>query len=74
MMVRGVRVELRPFYKHDAQPQLAFESSYLRLAIHGDIKDWNVGPLEDLRECSHNQINEYIDEIDWLLADQCLRS
>ena len=40
----------------------------LRLvAIHGDIKDWNVGPLEDLRECSHNQINEYIDEIDWLI-------
>ena len=32
MLVRGVRVELRPFYKHDAQPQLAFESSYLRLA------------------------------------------
>eukprot|EP00435_Cladocopium_sp_Y103_P056006 s391_g18.t1 len=68
MLVRGVRVELRPFNKHDAQPQLAFESSHLRLAIHGDIKEWHVGPLEDLRECSHNQINEYIaEDLDWLI-------
>ena len=55
------------FHKSGAQPFLAFESSYLRLEIRGGHHVWEVGPLQDLRECSHHQIHEKIEEEDWYI-------
>ena len=68
MMVRGVRIELRPFKLRDAEPQLVKESSHLRLLIRGHVKEWTICGIEDLRECSHNQIYGAIDEDDWLIS------
>eukprot|EP00435_Cladocopium_sp_Y103_P067126 s113_g29.t1 len=68
MLVRGIMLELRPFCKSKADPQLVFDSSYLRLIIRGTIKDWIVGPMEDLREMSHNQIHEAIEEDNWMVT------
>ena len=68
MMVRGVRLEIGPYHKHDAQPQLAFDSSYLRLPVVGGVNEWSVGPIEDMRELSHNQINEAMDQDEWYIT------
>ena len=45
LMVRGVRVELRPSKLRDAQPVLAVESSHLRLQIRGHVKEWHIHPV-----------------------------
>jgi hypothetical protein len=47
-VVKGVLLELRPFCRDNAEPQLTFQSSYLRLPIQGSVKDWTIGPLQDL--------------------------
>lgn len=58
MVVCGVMLELKPFCRSNAEPQLVFQSSYLRLSIQGRIKDWIVGPVQDQREMNHSQIHE----------------
>ena len=68
MVVRGIRMELHPWKLRDAQPLLAPESSYLRLPIRGHVKEWNLGPMDDLREMSHNQIYSDIDEDNWMVT------
>ncbi len=68
LQVRGIRAQLRPWHKSTAEPKLPLSSSYLRLFIIGNNKQWQIGPLEDMREMSHNQINEAIDEIDWMIT------
>ena len=60
--VKEFLLELRPFCRSNAEPQLTFQSAYMRLTIQGQIKDWVVGPLMDMREMSHNQIHKAIDE------------
>ena len=64
LQVKGIRAQLRPWHKSTAEPKLPLSSSYLRLFIIGNNKKWQIGPLEDMREMSHNQINEAIDEMD----------
>ena len=66
--VKGVLLELRPFCRSNAEPQLTFQSAYMRLTIQGQIKDWVVGPLMDMREMSHNQIHKAIDEDNWMVT------
>ena len=68
LQVKGVRAQLRPWHKATPEPKLPLSSSYLRLFITGNSKKWKIGPLEDMREMSHNQINEAIDEIDWMVT------
>ena len=67
-MVRGVLISLRPFHKVVAEPQLNFQSSYYRLIIRGTIKNWRINPTEDMREMSHSQIHEALDEDDWMVT------
>ena len=64
MVVRGVRIELRPFKLQDAEQQLAKEPSHLQLLVQGRVKEWNIHGVEDLRDCSHNQIYGAVDEDD----------
>ena len=68
MLVRGVRIEVRPFKLRDAEPQRAKESSHLQFLIQGHVIEWNVHGAEDLRECSHNQIYGAVDEDDWMIS------
>ena len=68
LQVQGVKVSLRPFNKSPPDPQVALSSGYLRLPIVGHVKEWTMGPIEDLREMSFNQINEAIDVDDWMVV------
>ena len=68
MQVKGIKVELRPFAKASAEPTLPMSSAYLRLPVHGHVKAWTIGPLEDMREMSFSQINADIDEADWMVT------
>ena len=68
LQIKGIRAQLRPWHKSTAEPKLPVSSSYLRLFIVGNTKKWQIGPLEDMREMSHNQINAAIDEIDWMIT------
>ena len=67
-LVRGVRIALRAWHKSDAQPHLQFRSGFYRLIINGDVKDWKINPTEDMREMSHSQINEAMDEDNWTVT------
>eukprot|EP00435_Cladocopium_sp_Y103_P053465 s971_g17.t1 len=68
MLVKGVRISLRPFRKSGPEPQLAKASAYLRLHLCGHVKEWAIQPLEDIREMSISQINENFDVDDWLVT------
>ena len=68
MQVKAIKVLLRPFRKSSAEPHLSMASGYLRLFIIGDVKHWKVLKIEDMRELSFSQINEAIDEDDWVLV------
>ena len=50
LQVHGVKVSLRPFNKSPPDPHVALSSGYLRLPIIGHVKEWKIGPIEDLRE------------------------
>ena len=67
-LVRGVRIALRAWHKSGAQPHLQFRSGFYRLIINGDVKDWKINPTEDMREMSHSQINEAMDEDNWTVT------
>lgn len=67
-MVRAVLISLRPFHKEVAEPHLTFQSSCYRLIINGDVKDWKINPTEDMREMSHSQIHEALDEDNWMVT------
>ena len=67
-MVRAVLISWRPFHKAVAEPHLTFQSSYYRLIINGDVKDWKINPTEDMREMSHSQIYEALDEDNWMVT------
>ena len=67
-MVRAVLISWRPFHKAVAEPHLTFQSSYYRLIINGDVKDWKINPTEDMREMSHSQIHEALDEDNWMVT------
>lgn len=68
LQVKGIRAQLRPWHKSTAEPKIPLSSSYLRLFIIGNNRQWQLGPLEDMREMSHNQINQAIDEMDWMVT------
>ena len=71
MQVKAIKVLLRPFRKSSAElaePHLSMASGYLRLFITGGVKHWKVLKIEDMREFSFSQINEAIDEDDWVLV------
>eukprot|EP00435_Cladocopium_sp_Y103_P076100 s59_g76.t1 len=68
MLVKGVRISLRPFRKSGPEPNLAKASAYLRLHLCGHVKEWTIQPLEDIREMSISQINENFDVDDWLVT------
>jgi hypothetical protein len=62
-VVSGIFLELRPFCRSNAEPQLTLQTAYLRLAIQGQVKKWTVGPLLDMREMNYKQIHEAIEEV-----------
>ena len=69
LQVHGVKVSLRPFNKSPPDPHLALSSGYLRLPIMTRERvEKKIGPIEDLREMSFNQINEAIDVDDWMVV------
>ncbi|CAK8996615.1 1-alkyl-2-acetylglycerophosphocholine esterase [Durusdinium trenchii] len=68
LVVKGVKISLRPFTDGTAEPHLPMISSYLRLHVYGTVKDWKIMPLHDLREMSHSQIHQAIDIDDWLIT------
>ena len=68
MIVKGVKVAIRPFHKSPPDPTLPTSSAYLRLHVTGHVKKWSIGQIEDLRMMSASQINEAIDEDDWMIT------
>ena len=68
MQVKAVKVELRPFNKTPSNPRVASSTAYLRIHITGHVKHWTIQPVEDMREMSVNQINEAIDEENWMVT------
>ena len=68
LVVKGVKVSLRPFTDGTAEPKLPMVSSYLRLHVYGHVKEWKIMPVHDLREMSHSQIHQAIDIDDWLIT------
>ena len=68
MEVKAVKVSLRPFKKSPPNPQVVSSTAYLRLHIVGNVKEWQLHPIEDLREMSHNQIHADIEVEDWLVT------
>lgn len=68
MDVKCVSIELRPWKKAVPTPHMAITSAYFRVQAIGAIREWQIGPLEGLRELSIAQINAAIDVGDWLIA------
>ena len=68
MEVKAVKASLRPFKKSPPNPQVVSSTAYLRLHIVGNVKEWQLHPIEDLREMSHNQIHADIEVEDWLVT------
>ena len=66
--IKGIKVNLKPWRKSNAEPTLAITSSYLRIHIRGNVKKWKIHPMEDMREMSFNQINEAIQEDEWMVT------
>ena len=53
---------------HGSRASAVLKSCAFRLQISGNVKEWKVHDLEDLREMSHSQQRQKIDEIDWLIT------
>ena len=68
MMVKAIKVELRPFHKSAADPKVVTSTAYLRIHITGNVKHWILHPMEDLRELSMNQINEAVECDEWMIT------
>ena len=68
MIVKGIVYALNPWHCMVPEPQLSSRAAPLRLQISGNVKDWNIHDLEDLRELSHSQQRQKIDEIGWLIT------
>ncbi|CAJ1430110.1 unnamed protein product, partial [Effrenium voratum] len=68
ILVKGIRSELRPWKKSPPEPEVQTSSAYLRLYIRGTVKRWTIKPVEDLREMSHAQIHEELEEDDWCVV------
>ena len=68
MEVKAVKISLRPFHKAPPDPQVVTSTAYLRLHIIGNIKEWTIQNVEDLREMSHNQIHADLDVEHWMVT------
>ena len=68
MLVKGIKISLRPFNKSGPEPTLPTSSAYLRCHVWGHVKLWHVEAVEDMREMSIAQINEAYDIDDWLFT------
>ncbi|CAE7218696.1 unnamed protein product [Symbiodinium sp. CCMP2592] len=68
MNVKGIACAIRPFHCLVPEPKLSPRAAPLRLQIRGDVKNWKVMELEDLRLLSHSQQHQRIEEIDWLIT------
>ena len=58
MNVLGVLVTLRPWNKQVPDPHLSSAVAPMRLLVFGSLRSWTVGPLEDMRVLSHQQLHE----------------
>ncbi|OLP86389.1 hypothetical protein AK812_SmicGene32497 [Symbiodinium microadriaticum] len=63
--VLGVKVYLRPWYLQVPDPHLSSACAPMRLLVSGHLRQWHVGPLEDMRVLSHQQLHAPVDEADW---------
>ena len=68
MMVKAVKISLRPFKKSPPDPHVVTSTAYLRLHITGHVKEWTIDNMEDLREMSHNQIHADYEVEHWLIT------
>ncbi|OLP96718.1 Acyl-CoA-binding domain-containing protein 6 [Symbiodinium microadriaticum] len=63
--VLGVMCSLRPWRRKVPDPYLSSACAPLRLLIQGNMRQWQVYALEDMRLLSHNQLHEPLGESDW---------
>ena len=63
--VLGVMCSLRPWRRKIPDPYLSSSCAPMRLLIQGNMRQWNVFALEDMRLLSHNQLHEPLGESDW---------
>ena len=63
--VLGVMCSLRPWRRKVPDPYLSSACAPLRLLIEGDMRQWHVHAVEDMRLMSHNQLHLPVDEANW---------
>ena len=63
--VLGVKVCLRPWHLQVPDPHLSSACAPMRLLVSGHLRQWHVGPLEDMRVLSDRQLHAPVDEADW---------
>ena len=68
MRLAALACSLRPWHMLTPEARITMKAAPLRLQIWGNVKDWKVFELEDLREMSHSQQRQPIDEADWVIT------